>query len=80
MRCLTSRIVLQLKMSFLHQSMYIFKAGLSSLYYGWAKYKEKVTDVSDPNQTGRKWGGRGEGGGMEFPVSKKEHVKIPGFN
>ena len=46
-------------MSFLHQSMYIFKAGLSSSYYGWAKYKEKVTDVSDPNQTGREGGGGG---------------------
>ena len=44
-------------MSFLHQSMYIFKAGLSSSYYGWAKYKEKVTDVSDSNQTGRERGG-----------------------
>ena len=35
-------------MSVLHQSMCIFKAGLSSSYGGWAKYKEKVSDVSDP--------------------------------
>ena len=34
----------------LHQSMGIFKTGLSSLSDGWAKYKEKVPDVSDPNQ------------------------------
>ena len=37
-------------MSVLHQSMCIFKAGLSSLSDGWAKYKEKVPDVSDSNQ------------------------------
>ena len=41
---------LQLQMTALHQSMVIFKAGLSSLYDGWAKYKEKAPDVSDPNQ------------------------------
>ena len=42
---------LQLQMSVLHQSMCIFKAaGLSSSCGGWAKYKEKVPDVSDPNQ------------------------------
>ena len=40
----------QLQMSVLHQSMCIFKAGLSSSYEGWAKYKEKVPDVSHPNQ------------------------------
>ena len=40
----------QLQMSVLHQSMRIFKAGPSSSYDGWAKYKEKVPDVSDPNQ------------------------------
>ena len=40
----------QLQMSVLHQSMCIFKAGLSSSYDGWAKYKEKVADVSDPKQ------------------------------
>ena len=28
----------------------VFKAGLSSSYDGWAKCKEKVPDVSDPNQ------------------------------
>ena len=28
----------------------IFKAGLSSSYDGWEKCKEKVPDVSDPNQ------------------------------
>ena len=40
---------LQLQMSVLHQRMCIFKADLSSLSDGWAKYKEKVADVSDPN-------------------------------
>ena len=34
---------LQLQMSVLY-----FKAGLSNLSDGWAKYKEKVPDVSDP--------------------------------
>ena len=44
---------LQLQISVLHQSMCILKAGLSrSSYDGWAKYKEKVSDVSDPNQNG----------------------------
>ena len=28
----------------------VFNAGLSSSYDGWAKCKEKVLDVSDPNQ------------------------------
>ena len=28
----------------------VFKTALSSLHGGWAKYKEKVLDVSDPNQ------------------------------
>ena len=37
-------------MSVMHQGMYIFKTGLSSLYDGWAKYKEKIPDMSDPNQ------------------------------
>ena len=37
-------------MSVLHQSMRVFKTGLSILSDGWAKYKEKVPDVSDPNQ------------------------------
>ena len=41
---------LQLQMSVLHQSMCIFKAGLSSSYDCWAKYKEKVPDMSDSNQ------------------------------
>ena len=34
----------------LHLSMCIFKAGLSGLYDGWTKYKEKVPDASDLNQ------------------------------
>ena len=37
----------------LHQSLGIFKAGLSSSYdvmASWTKYKEKVPNVSDPNQ------------------------------
>ena len=36
----------------LHQSLCILKAGLSSSYdvMGWAKYKEKVPNVSDLNQ------------------------------
>ena len=37
-------------MSVLHQSMCIFKAGLPSSNDGWGKYKEKVPDVSGPNQ------------------------------
>ena len=41
---------LQLQMSVLHQSTCIFKASLSSSYDCLAKYKEKVPDVSDPNQ------------------------------
>ena len=40
----------QLQMSVLHQSICIFKADLSSSYDGWAKFKEKVSDVSDLNQ------------------------------
>ena len=39
---------LQLQRSVLHQSMCIFKTGLSSLYE--KKEKGKVPDVSDPNQ------------------------------
>ena len=42
--------ILQLQISVLIQSMCIFKAGLSSSYDGWVKCKEKVLDVSDPNQ------------------------------
>ena len=41
---------LQLQMSVLHQSMWVFKIGLSRLSDGWEKYKEKVPDVSDPYQ------------------------------
>ena len=41
---------LQLQMSVLHQSMYIFKAFKSSSYNCWVIYKEKVPGVSDPNQ------------------------------
>ena len=40
----------QLLLSVLHQSMCIFKAGLSSLSDDWAKYIKKVPDVSDSNQ------------------------------
>ena len=40
----------QPQLSILHQSMCIVKTGLSSLSDGWAKYKEKVPDVSDSNQ------------------------------
>ena len=44
---------LQLQRSVLDQSMCILKAGsLSSSYDGQAKYKEKASDVSDPNQNG----------------------------
>ena len=42
--------IFQLQISVLIQSMCIFKAGLSSSYDGWVKCKEKVLDVSDPNQ------------------------------
>ena len=42
---------LQLQMLILHQIMCIFKAdGFSSSYDCQEKYKEKVPDVSDPNQ------------------------------
>ena len=34
----------------MQQSICIFKAGLSSSYDGWEKYKEKVPNVSAPNQ------------------------------
>ena len=40
----------QLQISVLHQSLCIFKAGLSSLSHGWAKYKQKVPHMSDSNQ------------------------------
>ena len=39
---------MELEMSVLHQSMCIFKVGLSSLSE--RKYKEKVPDMSDPKQ------------------------------
>ena len=32
-----------------YEHLPVFKAGLSSSYDGWAKCKEKVPDVSDPN-------------------------------
>ena len=41
---------LKLQMSVLHQSMCIFKAGSQVHMIGWAKYKEKVPVVSNPNQ------------------------------
>ena len=41
---------LQLQMSVLHQSMCIFKTGLSNSYDAWEKYKEKVPAVSDHHQ------------------------------
>ena len=40
----------QLQLSVLHQSMSILKAGLSILIDSWAKYKQKVPDMSDSNQ------------------------------
>ena len=39
----------QVQISVLHQNLCTFKAGLSSLSEGWAKYKEKVPDVLDSN-------------------------------
>ena len=54
MDCLASMILLQksfqLQISVLQQGMWFFKAVLPSLSDGLAKYKEKVPDVSDPNQ------------------------------
>ena len=42
---------LQLQMSVpTYEHFPIFNAGLSSSHDGWAKCKEKVLDVSDPNQ------------------------------
>ena len=38
------------QMSVLHQIMSIFQSGLSISYDGRAKCKEKVPDLSDPNQ------------------------------
>ena len=42
---------LQLQISVLHQYMCIFRASLWSLSDDWVKYKEKVLDVSDANQS-----------------------------
>ena len=56
MDCLTSRRLLQkicsYKCQFCTKVLASSKAGLSSSYHvdGWAKCKEKVPDVSDPNQ------------------------------
>ena len=41
----------QLQISVLYQNMCIFSASLSSLSNVWAKYKEKIHNVSDSNQT-----------------------------
>ena len=40
----------QLQMSVLHQTMSIFQDWSLKLCDGWAKCKEKVPDVTDPNQ------------------------------
>ena len=56
MDCLTSRRILQkfAATSFssapTFEHLPVFKAGLSSSYDDWAKCKEKVPNVSDPNQ------------------------------
>ena len=57
MDCLTSRILFQKfcgtnassAPEYVHLPV-VFKAGLSSSYDGWAKYKEKVPDMLQPNQ------------------------------
>ena len=41
---------LQRQMSLLHQRMSIFHSSRLASQVGWAKCKEKVPDVSDPNQ------------------------------
>ena len=47
---------LQLQIPVFHQSICIFKVGLTSSYDCLTKYKEKVPDVSDPNQNvGTTW-------------------------
>ena len=56
--CLTSRRLLQKVCSYkcqfctnvCYEHLPVFKTGLSSSYDGWAECKEKVPDVSDPNQ------------------------------
>ena len=45
--CVVKYVHLQLCLS---SSMCVFKAGLSNLIDGWAKYKVKVLDMSDSNQ------------------------------
>ena len=54
MDCVTSKRLLQkicsYKCKFCTNGWASSKAGLSSSYDGWAKCKEKVPDVSDPNQ------------------------------
>ena len=54
MDCLISRILLQkvssYKYYFYTKAKYVFKAGPSRLYDGWAKSKEIVPDALDPNQ------------------------------
>ena len=48
----TSAESLQLQKSVLHQSTCIFKkAALQVSYEDWGKYKEKIPDVSGPNQS-----------------------------
>ena len=55
MDCLTKRRLLQkicsYKCQFCTKVRAFSKAGLSSSCDGWAKCKEKVPDVSDPNQS-----------------------------
>ena len=42
---------MELEMDYLtSRILRIFKASLSISYAGWVKYKEKVPNVSDPNQ------------------------------
>ena len=54
--CLTSRIFCRrfaatnVSSAPKYEHLPVFKAGLSSSYDGWAKCKEKVPDLSDPNQ------------------------------
>ena len=45
--CIFKYVCLQVSVS---SSMCVFKAGLSNLIDGWAKYKVKVLDMSDSNQ------------------------------
>ena len=53
MDCLTLWIHLQKASTYKYQfwtKVCIFKAGLSSLSNGWAKYKQEVPDMSDCNE------------------------------